>query len=177
MANFETDRLICRSLTLREYKSFEDGKEPEWGTFSNPFNHLTKGPSPLIHRIPLVKKNPEFAEIGLVLAISKEERILVGSAGFHDFPDDKGMIEIGFGIVPQRQNLGFGLELLKGMWKFISSDPKVKILRYTVSPNNEPSMHLICKLGFKKVGEQIDEEDGLELIYEESISECLAKMS
>ncbi len=175
MANFETDRLICRSLTLKEYKSFEDGKEPEWGTFSNTFNHLTKGPSPLSHRIPRVKKNPEFAEIGLVLAISKEERILVGSAGFHDFPDDNGMVEIGFGIVPERQNLGFGLELLKGMWEFISKNPNVKILRYTVSPSNEPSMHIINKLGFEKVGEQIDDEDGLEFIYEERVLDYLAK--
>ena len=175
MANFETYRLMCRSLTLKEYKSFEEGKEPDWGTFTNPFDHLTKGPSPLIHRIPRVKKNPEFAEIGLVLAISKKERVLVGSAGFHDFPDEKGMIEIGFGIVPERQNLGFGFELLKGMWEFISKNPNVKILRYTVSPSNEPSMHIINKLGFEKVGEQIDDEDGLELIYEERVLDYLAK--
>ena len=172
---FNTHRLTCKSLSLSDYLDFEAGKEPDWNGFSNPYKHLVEGPNPLRHRIPRVKKDPQFAEIGLVLAIADGQ--IVGSAGFHDYPDENGMIEIGFGIVPQRQNLGFGLELLKGMWKFISSDPKVKILRYTVSPNNEPSMHLICKLGFKKVGEQIDEEDALELTYEESISECLAKMS
>ena len=177
MSYFETERLICRSLTLEEYASFESGIEPDWKTFTNPFHHLTKGPSPLRFRIPRVKKNPEFAEIGLVLAISKSENILVGSAGFHDFPNENGMIEIGFGIVSERQNLGLGVELLRGMWKMILNYPNVKILRYTVSPTNEPSMHIINKLGFAKVGEQIDEEDGLELIFEESVSDYQSKFS
>ena len=87
------------------------------------------------------------------------------------------MIEIGFGIVPERQNLGLGVELLRGMWKMILNYPNVKILRYTVSPTNEPSMHIINKLGFAKVGEQIDEEDGLELIFEESVSDYQSKLS
>jgi RimJ/RimL family protein N-acetyltransferase len=90
---------------------------------------------------------------------------LVGSAGFHDFPDQNGMIEIGFGIVPERQNRGFGRELLSGMWKMISSREDVKILRYTVSPDNKPSLHIIKKLGFIHKGEQVDEEDGVELIF------------
>jgi ribosomal-protein-alanine N-acetyltransferase len=50
----------------------------------------------------------------------------------------------------------------------------VKILRYTVSPDNEASMHIIKKLGFDLVGEQIDDEDGLELIYEMPIERYLS---
>lgn len=175
MAFFETERLICRSLTLHEYEIFENGNEPAWQDFSNPFRHLIEGPNPLKFRIPRVKAEPDFAEIGLVLAISKAERILVGSAGFHDFPDHNGMIEIGFGIVPERQNRGFGRELLSGMWKMISSREDVKIFRYTVSPDNKPSLHIIKKLGFIHKGEQVDEEDGLELIFEEKMTDWLEK--
>ena len=83
------------------------------------------------------------------------------------------MIEIGFGIVPGKQRQGYGLELLHGIWREIAKRPDVKILRYTVSPDNEASMHIIKKLGFDLVGEQIDEEDGLELIYEMPISDYL----
>ena len=52
------------------------------------------------------------------------------------------------------------------MWSWIIDDPQVKTLRYTVSPENKVSQHIIKKLGFKLVGEQIDEKDGLEQIYE-----------
>ena len=171
--NFETKRLLCKSLSIADYAEFETGKEPKWNGFTNPYKHLVEGPSPLRHRIPRVKKDSEFAEIGLVLAIADGE--IVGSAGFHDYPDENGMIEIGFGIVPEHQNQGLGKELLFGMWKLISSYPGVKTLRYTVSPNNAPSIHIIESLDFQKVGEQMDEEDGLELIYEMPLSEYLER--
>ena len=168
---FKTDRLICQSLSLAEYAEFEAGREPKWDGFTNPYKHLVEGPSPLIHRIPRVKKDPSFAEIGLVLAIANRE--IIGSAGFHDFPDENGMIEIGFGIVPEKQRQGYGLELLHGMWREIAKREDVKILRYTVSPENDASMHIIKNLGFNLVGEQIDEEDGLELIFEMPIENYL----
>jgi ribosomal-protein-alanine N-acetyltransferase len=168
---FETERLICQSLTLNDYANFEAGLEPKWDGFTNPYKHLIEGPNPLKHRIPRVKKDPKFAEIGLVLAIAQRE--IIGSAGFHDYPDQNGMIEIGFGIVPEKQRKGYGLELLHGMWQAISSREDVKILRYTVSPENEASMHIIKKLQFILVGEQMDDEDGLELIYELPVKEYL----
>ncbi len=171
---FETDRLRCYSLSISDYAAFEAGVEPNWEGFTNPYKHLIKGPSPLAFRIPRVKKDPSFADIGLILAVNKSSNEVIGSAGFHDFPDDNGMIEIGFGIVPQMQNQGFGKELLMGMWLMISKRPDVKILRYTVAPDNEPSMHIINNLGFDKVGEQIDPEDGLELIFEKSLSNFLS---
>ena len=170
---FETKRLTCRSLSLADYADFEASREPKWDGFSNPYKHLVNGPNPLRHRIPRVKKDSAFAEIGLVLAIADGE--IVGSAGFHDYPDENGMIEIGFGIVPEKQRQGYGLELLHGMWHEIAKRADVKVLRYTVSPDNEASMHIIKKLGFEQVGEQIDEEDGLEQIFEMPILEYLEK--
>lgn len=172
---FQTKRLLGQSLSLADYSEFEAEREPKWDGFTNPYKHLVEGPNPLQHRIPRVKKEPAFAEIGLVLAIANGE--IIGSAGFHDFPDENGMIEIGFGIVPEKQRQGFGLELLHGMWREIAKHPDVRILRYTVSPENEASMHIIKKLGFDLVGEQIDEEDGLELIYEMPIENYLKAYS
>ena len=168
---FQTKRLLGQSLSLADYSEFEAEREPKWDGFTNPYKHLVEGPNPLQHRIPRVKKEPAFAEIGLVLAIANGE--IIGSAGFHDFPDENGMIEIGFGIVPEKQRQGFGLELLHGMWREIAKHPDVRILRYTVSPENEASMHIIKKLEFNLVGEQIDEEDGLELIYELTVEKYL----
>lgn len=163
---FETGRLKCQPLSLQDYADFEAGNELNWSGFSNPYKHLIEGPSPISFRIPRVKLNPEFAEIAILLAIEKTSKEIVGSAGFHDFPNEVGMIEIGFGIVPERQNQGFGKELLYGMWDEIVKRTDVKTLRYTVAPTNAPSMHIIKSLRFEFMGEQIDEIDGPELIYE-----------
>jgi len=172
---FETDRLTCYALTVEDYASFASGVEPIWGIFTNPHKHLIEGPSPMVHRIPRVAASPEFAEIAIILAVLKASNEVIGSAGFHDLPDAQGMIEIGFGIVDEMQNQGFGGELLLGMWKMITARPDVRTLRYTVSPDNEASLHIIRKLGFALVGEQMDEEDGLELIYEMSVEEFLSQ--
>jgi RimJ/RimL family protein N-acetyltransferase len=174
MLQFSTARLDGYSLSVDDYATFENGNEPKWNGFTNPYKHLIEGPSPLSFRIPRVKKDPHFAELGIILAVEKESKQVIGSAGFHDFPDQNGMIEVGFGIVPEMQNKGFGKELLFGMWDWISKNPEVKILRYTVSPTNAPSMHIINSLGFTKVGEQMDPEDGLELIFEKSTAEFLS---
>jgi RimJ/RimL family protein N-acetyltransferase len=175
MTALETARLRCQSLTLEDYATFEAGNKPKWTGFTNPYNHLLEEPTPLPFRIPRVKANPEFAEIAIILAISKDRNEVIGSAGFHDFPDENGMIEIGYGIVPEMQNQGLGTELLLGMWKLICARTDVKILRYTVSPDNAPSLHLVRKLGFTEIGVQIDPEDGPELIFEMTKEEFLNK--
>jgi RimJ/RimL family protein N-acetyltransferase len=175
MTTFETARLRCQSLTTEDYETFGAGDTPNWTGFTNPYNHLMEEPTPLRFRIPRVKANPEFAEIAIILAISKETNEVLGSAGFHDFPDEKGMIEIGYGIVPKMQNQGLGKELLIGMWKMICTRDDVKILRYTASPNNAPSLQIVRKLGFTEIGVQIDPEDGPELIFEMSKEEFLGK--
>ena len=170
MPQFETARLTCLSLTPAQYTIFENGQEPQWEGFTNPYQHLIVGPSPMVHRIPRVKADPGFADLGLFLAINKETKEIIGSFGFHDRPDERGMIEIGYGIVPEMQNQGFGTEMLLGAWRWIAQNPEVKILRYTVSPDNAPSLHIVKKLGLDLVGEQWDEEDGLELIFETASS-------
>ena len=175
MAIFETNRLRCQGLSLADYADFERGVEPLWDGFTNPYKHLVEGRSPLRFRIPKVKQDPSFAELGLVLAICKDTNEIVGSAGFHDFPNKAGMIEVGFGIVEEKQNQGLGTELLMGMWNWICQRPDVKVLRYTVSSDNAPSMKIIKKLGFELVGEQVDPDDGLELIFEQTVEEFLSR--
>ena len=62
-------------------------------------------------------------------------------------------------------------EMLHGMWWWVVDQPGVVTLRYTVSPDNAASQAIIRKLGFAHVGQQIDEEDGPEDIFEMSAAE------
>jgi RimJ/RimL family protein N-acetyltransferase len=118
-----------------------------------------------------VRKNPEVAKYLLRVAVLRESMEIIGSAGFHNLPDNNGMIEIGFGIDPAFQNKGYGKQLLHGMWNWVLKDQRVKTLRYTVSPSNLISKQIIKKLEFNLVGEQIDDVDGVEEIYELSAND------
>lgn len=176
-----TPRLELHAVTPEEYELLSvDRADPQLWTsrgFSNPYGHLVADPGPLPHRIPRIRRNPEAAPYLLRLAVLRDERCIIGSAGFHDLPNADGMIEVGFGIEPTFRNRGFGKELLFGMWRWVIGTSGVRTLRYTVSPTNDVSQHIVRSLGFAHVGVQIDEEDGPEDVFELSVDEFRTRFS
>ena len=175
----ESDRLLLYTVLPAEYELLEiDRTHPNlWVDrgFSDPNKHFLIGAGIIGHRLPKVRQYPQWAKYLLRMAVLKDKQIVIGSAGFHAAPDSDGMIEIGFSVDKPFQGKGYGQEILHGMWSWVVGDPLVKTLRYTVSPNNTISQHIIKKFGFKHNGQQIDEEDGPEDIYELATSEYKLK--
>lgn len=165
-----TKRLQLHTVLPDEYLLLQkDLAHPDlWHNrgFIDPIKYFASNPNPLKFRAPKIAANPEWAKYLLRVAVLRDNPIIIASIGFHDAPNATGMVEIGFGVDKAYQNLGYGQEALHGMWSWIIDDSQVKTLRYTVSPENKVSRHIIKKLGFNLVGEQIDEKDGLEQIYE-----------
>ena len=145
--------------------------------FSNPYKELTHEHSgPLRWRVPQVKADPSTNVWFIRWIVLRETKQVVGSISFHAPPDEVGMIEIGFGICEPCRNNGYGKEALLGMWTWVIDQPGVQTLRYTVSASNGPSMSIINSLGFEHVGQQIDEEDGPEEIFEMSADEFRSRL-
>ena len=171
----QTNRLLLYTVLPNEYEALAiDQADPNlWldRGFSDPDKYFLNNPNPIKYRLPRIRQNPEYAKYLLRVAVLKDNPIIIASTGFHDAPDSNGMIEIGFGVDKKYQGRGFGQELLHGMWSWVVNNPQVKTLRYTVSPDNLISQHIIKKQGFKHKGQQIDEEDGPEDIYELSASD------
>jgi RimJ/RimL family protein N-acetyltransferase len=95
-----------------------------------------------------------------------ELRQAVGKAGFHASPDDDGMVEVGYAVDPEYRRRGYARAALELLMDRARSEPSVRTLRATVSPENAASLALIAQYPFVEVGEQWDEEDGLETIFE-----------
>ena len=51
-------------------------------------------------------------------------------------------------------------------WRQVEEEPSVSTVRVTINPGNVPSYRLASHYGFVEVGEQWDDEDGLEFVYE-----------
>jgi RimJ/RimL family protein N-acetyltransferase len=143
--------------------------------FTNPHRVLIDFQGPLRWRVPQVKADPSSNKWFLRLIVLKENREVIGSTSFHGVPDENGMIEIGLGIESEFHNQGFAKESLLAMWSWAIDQPGVKSFRYTVSPDNAPSIKVIEYFGFPFTGVQIDEEDGPENIYEISTEEFRKK--
>jgi [ribosomal protein S5]-alanine N-acetyltransferase len=95
-----------------------------------------------------------------------EAQTAVGQSGFHAAPDADGMVEVGYGVDPVYRRRGYARAALEIAIERSRSEPAVRTLRATISPDNEASLALIRQYPFVHNGEQWDDEDGLELIYE-----------
>ena len=92
--------------------------------------------------------------------------LVVGKAGFHAPPDPDGRVEVGYAVVPELRRRGYARAALEVLLERAAREPAVRVVRASVSPDNAASLGLIAQYGFVRVGEQWDDEDGLELVYE-----------
>lgn len=76
------------------------------------------------------------------------------------------MVEVGYEIDPSLRRQGYARAAFETLLQRAAAEPEVRVLRATISPQNEASYNLVRQYGLVKVGEQWDEEDGLEIIYE-----------
>ena len=95
-----------------------------------------------------------------------ERGIAVGRAGYHGPPDADGMVEVGYSIDPQYRRQGYARAALRALIARARAEPGVRTFRATISPDNAASRDLVLAHGLVEVGEQWDDEDGLELVYE-----------
>ncbi|MEU0092890.1 GNAT family N-acetyltransferase [Kribbella sp. NPDC006257] len=92
--------------------------------------------------------------------------VVVGYAGFHGPPDEAGMVEVGYTVDPQYRRRGYAKAILAALIDRAAAEPAVRVVRATISPDNVASLATIASFGFTQNGDQWDEEDGLELIFE-----------
>ncbi len=166
---------VCAQDLIILFEDPENQSIYEGKPYSNAHRQLMDDSGPLAWRVPQVKGNPKLNRWFVRWVVLKSTGEIIGSTSFHGAPDVQGMIEIGLGIHESFRNQGFAKEALVGMWCWALEDSQVKVLRYTVGVENAPSIRVIEAFGFHYQGEQIDEEDGPESIYEMSGEEFLEK--
>lgn len=95
---------------------------------------------------------------------------VVGHVGFHGPPNDGGMAEVAYSVDPQHRRRGYATAMLRTALEWAASEPGVRTVRATISPDNAASLATLRPFGFEHTGEQWDDEDGLELIFERPVS-------
>jgi [ribosomal protein S5]-alanine N-acetyltransferase len=125
--------------------------------------------STLRFRIAIARAQPETLPLLLrAMVLCADPKVIVGRIGFHGPTDDDGVLEIGYEVFPDYRRLGYEREAVLAMFRWARRDPGVRRFRASVSPENVPSRRLITGLGFIEVGRQWDEEDGEELVFEQT---------
>lgn len=99
-------------------------------------------------------------------AVTRTQPAMIGRVGFHAPPDANGMVEIGYEIDARQRRQGYGLECATHLIHAAEQLACVSAVRASIAPDNEPSLRMAKRLGFRRIGEQIDEIDGLEFVFE-----------
>jgi RimJ/RimL family protein N-acetyltransferase len=112
------------------------------------------------------RQDPASADWVTGVIWDDQQQVAVGRAGYHGPPDVAGMVEIGYAVVPAYRRRGYARAALEALLQRAAREPRVRTVRVTISPDNVASYQLASQYGFVEVGEQWDDEDGLEIIYE-----------
>lgn len=113
-----------------------------------------------------VEEDPASAAWVTGVIWDERHQVAVGRAGYHGPPDRSGMVEIGYAVDPAYRRRGYARAALEALLQRAACEPRVRTVRVTISPGNVASCRLASQYGFTEVGEQWDDEDGLEIIYE-----------
>jgi RimJ/RimL family protein N-acetyltransferase len=103
--------------------------------------------------------------------VSEPDATVVGHGGFHAPPDDQGTIEITYSVAPAARGQGWGRAIATELLHR-AADEGARTVRASVSPDNTASLAIITAVGFHRTGEQWDEKDGRELVFERPVPDA-----
>ena len=113
-----------------------------------------------------VEQDPASAAWVTGVIWDERQQVAVGRAGYHGPPDSSGMVEIGYAVDPAYRRRGYARAALEALLDRAARESQVRTVRVTSSPDNVASYRLASQYGFTEVGEQVDDEDGPETVYE-----------
>ncbi|HEY4651846.1 MAG TPA: GNAT family N-acetyltransferase [Pontibacter sp.] len=102
----------------------------------------------IIKRLELLPEPTGFESWMIVL---KHNATVIGDAGFKGAPDKDGTVDIGYSIIEQEQQRGYGLETAQALVDWAFRQPKVKSLTASCLLENTASTRILEKLGMQEV--------------------------
>lgn len=96
---------------------------------------------------------------------------MIGHAGYHGPPGENSTqnpdaVEFGYAIYPEWRGNGYATQAAVMLMDLAEERAGIRHFVLAVAPDNDPSLAIVRKLGFVKTGEHMDEEDGLEHVFE-----------
>jgi RimJ/RimL family protein N-acetyltransferase len=170
VATIHTARLDLVPITPEVLRLLVDGKRDQAqvaGGMAFPAEFPTLDELSGFLPIQLHRMEAEPAQRGWMarfIVVREPERRLAGHCGFHGPPATIGRAEIGYTVFTDFRGRGYAKEAAAALkeWAFGQGEHDVFA---SVAPANAASLAVVRGLGFEQVGEQIDDVDGLELVF------------
>jgi RimJ/RimL family protein N-acetyltransferase len=122
----------------------------------------------LEYRTAQLREDPDVQPwLGRVIVLDDVRgRRVIGSIGFHGPPDESGRVEVGYRVDPDHRRQGVATEVVRSLFDWANREHGVTRFRAATAPDNLASQAVLARFGFRQTGLQMDEVDGLELVFE-----------
>jgi len=84
---------------------------------------------------------------GAFCIVRRDTGLTIGDALFHGPPDDRGTLDIGYGLVPLARGHGFATLAVRGMLEWAFSQPSVTRITANTTDDNTPSVRVMERAG------------------------------
>ena len=103
----------------------------------------------------LYKEHPEWEGwlAWYAVRIDNDYPVLCGSIGFKGPPDEQGMVEIGYSVLPEFQRQGLATEMVAAIVQWAKHQPSVRRIEAETNTDNKASIRVLEKNNFVCVGE------------------------
>jgi ribosomal-protein-alanine N-acetyltransferase len=89
-------------------------------------------------------------------SVGRAEHELIGVAGYAGPPTEEGVVEVGYAVAEEYQRRGYATEAVKALVALAFEDSRVRVIRAHTYPALAPSIRVLEKAGFVRVGEQLE---------------------
>jgi ribosomal-protein-alanine N-acetyltransferase len=97
---------------------------------------------------------------GAILFVLDRPRTLVGLGGYKGGPSAEGVVEIGYAIAPAFRGRGLATSAARQLVRRAFEDSGVRAVDAHTLGHPNPSTRVLERLGFERIGERDDPEDG-----------------
>ncbi|NLA30075.1 MAG: GNAT family N-acetyltransferase [Propionibacterium sp.] len=88
---------------------------------------------------------------GVHLIVRLDDGLVVGDAGFHTPPDQRGSAEIGYGLAPSARGFGFASRAVRLLTEWGFAQPSLSTIIGETTADNLASIRVLERCGFTRV--------------------------
>ena len=140
----------CEPLHLATVLRDKKGLEPMLGV-SVP-DTWPEFPQAVPYVYERLRSDPSSVGWWTYLFVHAGDRVLAGEGGLKGKPDESGVVEIGYAIVPEYRQRGLATEAAGGLARWAFSHPNVTAVEAETLPDGRGSIRVLEKLGMRFVG-------------------------
>lgn len=102
----------------------------------------------------LYEKHPEWESwlTWYAIRIDGDYPVLCGSIGFKGPPDRRGVVEIGYSVLPEFRGQGLATEMVAGIVQWAEQQPKVKHIEAETNIDNKAAIRVLENNSFIQFG-------------------------